>query len=502
MEQKKLEELKNELSDNGYIYISMLSYKDKVSHHHIKSKQEYMAKIIDKRDLFKYRELKNAVNREYLIADTIKRNFGCFLWFYDFFYTKSYAIFLYEYCKDGTLEELISDEDLKMKHKKIITKDIIDSMKELKFLGIIHRNLHPSHIYISKYSLKIGGYEFCEMATHREMDPLDFTYFLDSIENIGVLAPEITFNKVCSIKTPLYSLGVIIYRLLNKGKYPLEAQNIKILKNRYLNKDYDINISPDIEKIEGEAKFKPVLFGLLATDPHERMSYVDLEEFKLQIQADINSHEDEPRYMMLNKKRKRDEMRKLKGARKFPSMKTMNTVAMWAIGYDHGNRTPEPSSMKKSFFPIPEDGALGTSSLNISMEGQFFAPSNNDIRKGLFPVITPYQEYEEKKKKEDEKKRRLENKKRKKGKVLKILDIPKAIEPFRNSSRRRPRISMPPKGKFRRPQNLKVIKTDTFYSTNGAGWTNGRSKLPEIDPHLTQTMSYKAFFEERGNATK
>ena len=144
MTSKKMLDLQFELEEAGYTYQEPLTHKGHVSTHKVKSDREYMVKVINKKALFKYRELKMAVNREYRIADTIKKNFECLLWFYDFFYTKSFAIFVYEHCRDGTLENLLDDEELKDKHKKIVIKDIFKALNELRFLGIIHKNLHPS----------------------------------------------------------------------------------------------------------------------------------------------------------------------------------------------------------------------------------------------------------------------------------------------------------------------------------------------------------------------
>lgn len=66
-----------------------------------------MAKVFEKKALFKYPQLKKVMNREYTIGDLIKKNFNYLLAFNDFFYTKTYAVFVYEYCKSGTLEDLM-----------------------------------------------------------------------------------------------------------------------------------------------------------------------------------------------------------------------------------------------------------------------------------------------------------------------------------------------------------------------------------------------------------
>ena len=113
------------------------------------------------------------------------------------------------------------------------------------------------------------------------MHPADFNFFLKNVQNITSIAPELTINKVPTIKTPLYSFGVIVYRLISLGQYPIPLMDIRKLRDRYKNKDYSIELPEDLDTIKGEAKFKPVLYGLLTVDPHERISYVDLQEFML-----------------------------------------------------------------------------------------------------------------------------------------------------------------------------------------------------------------------------
>ena len=132
-------------------------------------------------------------------------------------------------------------------------KDIYQGLEELRFLGILHRNLCPSTIYVSKFSLKIGGYEFCEENKHKRMTPVDLRWFVKTIDAVENLAPEIIFNKVSTLKTPLYSYGVIIYRLFHNGRFPLKCKNLEKLKDRYNNRDYEIEIDESVNTVRGRA---------------------------------------------------------------------------------------------------------------------------------------------------------------------------------------------------------------------------------------------------------
>jgi hypothetical protein len=66
------------------------------------------------------------MNREYTIADLVKKNFNYLLCFNDFFYTKSYAVFVYEYCQSGTLYDLMETLEAQMLNE---TEDRIKTMR-------------------------------------------------------------------------------------------------------------------------------------------------------------------------------------------------------------------------------------------------------------------------------------------------------------------------------------------------------------------------------------
>lgn len=305
-----------ELKDFGFVYKERIKQDKYASYHHVLSKKDFMAKIYIKKDIFKNQHLKKQMNREYKIGDLIKKNFSYLIGFHDFFYTKTFAVFIYEYCRSGTLEFLMGSSSLlEDNEKKIIIKDIYQGLEELRFLGIIHRNLNASCIYLSKFSLKIGGYEFCEENDNKKMDPADFRFFEENVENYETVAPELHFNLVPTLKTPLYSFGVIIYQLFHEGNYHVKERSLKELKHRYINKDYQIRISNSVDNIRGRTKIRPVLYGLLRVNVKERMSFVDLREFIGLIHKDIKSKEEEMRYTFLNRRKHIEKALSLKSSK-------------------------------------------------------------------------------------------------------------------------------------------------------------------------------------------
>ena len=68
-----------------------------------KDRREFMLKIIPKRSLFTDRYLRSQVNKEIEIASKIKNHFNYLMPFYEFFYTRNLAVFVYEYFEFGTM---------------------------------------------------------------------------------------------------------------------------------------------------------------------------------------------------------------------------------------------------------------------------------------------------------------------------------------------------------------------------------------------------------------
>lgn len=236
-------------------------------------------------------------------------------------------------------------------------KDIYQGLEELRFLGVFHKNLSPSIIYVSKFSLKIGGYEFCEENNHKKMAPVDYRWFLGAINALENVAPEIIFNKVPTLKTPLYSYGVIIYRLFHHGRYPLKSKSLDKLKDRYNNRDYEIEIDKSVSTVRGRAQIKPVLYGLLRVSVKERMSFVDLREFIALIHKDLKAKEEEIRYKFLNTRSSRNEKplakrrkKRLGASKSVAVLGKMGSKTYSAMGLD-----PETHKFKKNLSVFGED---------------------------------------------------------------------------------------------------------------------------------------------------
>ena len=106
----------------------------------------------------------------------------------------------------------------------------------------MHRDLKPENIFIHNDVLKLGDFGFCKHLTTAE--ELSHTMLGSPI----YMAPEVLNGEVYTNKTDIWSLGVILYRMLF-GKCPFEAGNIAKLIEVQKKLDLDIPVEPRISRI-------------------------------------------------------------------------------------------------------------------------------------------------------------------------------------------------------------------------------------------------------------
>lgn len=229
-----------------------------------------MLKIHPKRLIFSDRTLRKAVNREIMIANKVRGNFSFLAGFYDFFYTKNYAIFVYEYYSAGTLGTFFGHDQLNLLEIIVIMRDLFCGLEELKYLNIIHKNLNENVIFLSKSTLKIGGYEYCEMNDCKKLEEFDHNFLLTVLNKcVATVPPEVLFNRTCGVKTPIYSYGVIFYKLLHQS-YPSDIDNAIDMTNAYLSREFYYELREDLPP-----EFTYILRNALQVNYEYRLSPYD-----------------------------------------------------------------------------------------------------------------------------------------------------------------------------------------------------------------------------------
>ena len=160
--------------------------------------------------------------------------------FYGYMETNNQLLIKMEYIKYGTLKNWIKNkENISEEEASIIISRILLAVEYLHSKQICHRDIKPENIMISKKndltSIKIidfglSNQNFKNLVNH----DYSGTYIY--------MAPELIEKKLYFISVDIWSIGILMFMLLNKGKHPF-----------YIKGDNNRKIAEKIKK--GKIKF-------------------------------------------------------------------------------------------------------------------------------------------------------------------------------------------------------------------------------------------------------
>ena len=157
--------------------------------------------------------------------------------------------------------------------------DICSALSTCASLGIIHRDVKPGNIYVGR----LGQFKLGDFGTAKFIMPGSETRTLQGSE--GYMAPEVYFRKPYDGRADIYSLGLVMYRILNHGRAPFVDPYRQILRP----KDYE---NAKVRRLQGEpfpdpadasGELAEVLRTAAAYDPDQR--YRDADAFSGALQA-------------------------------------------------------------------------------------------------------------------------------------------------------------------------------------------------------------------------
>ena len=140
--------------------------------------------------------------------------------YYKYYEEDENIYIIMEYLEGGTLKEFISNEKNKINEdiSRIIIQQILNALSYLHYnCDICHRDIKPENIMFKDNdnikSLKLIDFGLCSNSFEQK----------NVLGNCGTLiymAPEQISNKIYSKSVDIWSVGIILYMLLNNGKNP------------------------------------------------------------------------------------------------------------------------------------------------------------------------------------------------------------------------------------------------------------------------------------------
>ena len=121
--------------------------------------------------------------------------------------------------------ELLTPLQMFTKETKISEADVLRMSKELvqtlelfEEKGIIHRDIKPTNIFTDNH----GNFKIGDFGIARVWDKVFGDPYKKKIENY--MAPEVLQGKVYDHTADIYSLGLVLYKLLNKNQLPFYSE--------------------------------------------------------------------------------------------------------------------------------------------------------------------------------------------------------------------------------------------------------------------------------------
>ena len=155
-------------------------------------------------------------------------------------------------------------------------RDICTALETIERKGIIHRDIKPSNIL---YSEKLGYYKLADFGIAKTMDHVTKGTMIGTADYI---APEVFNKEAYGFQADQYSLGLVLYWMLNKRKLPfIPLDHVPTDDELQTAKQKRVNGVPLPAPLHGSDKLKAVILKACAYDPADR--YPDISAMKREL---------------------------------------------------------------------------------------------------------------------------------------------------------------------------------------------------------------------------
>ena len=192
---------------------------------------------------------------------------------YSYFQFKDSFCLLMELCEHGDLYKLIEQKKQKRQHfnESEIKQYLYEICKGLEYLHshkIIHRDLKSLNIFLSKTNhIKIGDFGVSKQLINNKKFATTF------VGTPYYLSPEICSEKPYDEKSDMWSLGVILYEMINLQK-PYESNSQLGLVMKII-KEAPKPIDNDIRNLFS-GRLVGLIYSLLEKNPKRRFSIIQV----------------------------------------------------------------------------------------------------------------------------------------------------------------------------------------------------------------------------------
>ena len=227
----------------------------------IQTKSIYAVKVINKKSYTKQSD-HELIQREIGTLSII--NHKNIIRLFDTFETDEQIYMVMEYIPGGDLFSHIAHHALFTEIEAYqLMYPIIDAVAYLHRMGIVHRDIKPENIFCVNdiNDIKLGDFGLAQLV-------LPFEKLKKVYGTIAYMSPELLAGQGYTTKTDMWSIGVILY-LIIQGDYPIRGNE----KNEIIYNTIKETINFDYHNIKSKSKeLQDLIRGLLTRDQNARYS--------------------------------------------------------------------------------------------------------------------------------------------------------------------------------------------------------------------------------------
>lgn len=133
--------------------------------------------------------------------------------------TKSCLYYVTEYIEGQTLRDWMNENPKpEIKRVRVLVEQIAKGLRAFHRMEMLHQDLKPENIMITREGIvKIIDFGSVKIAGIAEITPLDHGGEENILGTLNYTAPEYHLGQRGTVKSDLFSLGVICYEMLNGG---------------------------------------------------------------------------------------------------------------------------------------------------------------------------------------------------------------------------------------------------------------------------------------------
>jgi len=155
------------------------------------------------------------------------------------------------------------DYEIRKQYNNIIIRSLLDSVHYIHNNGIIHRDLKPENILLNFKDNKIINIKIADFSLVIKKNNITYNLYKDGTP---LYTPPENYNDIITTNYDIYSIGIIIYEIINPFKTYMEAlDNI----HKFIGGDYEKN------------KITNILYRMINNDYTKRISINNILNTKL-----------------------------------------------------------------------------------------------------------------------------------------------------------------------------------------------------------------------------